>query len=54
MVKNLHVSAGDVSLIPGLERSCVVRNGNLLQYPCLENPKSRGDHQAIVHGIAEE
>jgi len=38
--KNLPVNAGEtsnMSLIPGLGR-----NGNLLQYSCLENPMDRG------------
>ena len=40
MEKNLPVNAGEtsnMSLIPGLGR-----NGNLLQYSCLENPMDRG------------
>ena len=40
VVKNLPASAGDArdgDLIPGLERSAEVRNGNLLQCFCLEN-----------------
>ena len=28
-----------------------VRNGNPLQYPCLENPMDRGAWWATVHGI---
>ena len=47
MVKNLPASAGDArdsDLIPGLERSAEVRNGNLLQYFCLENPMDRGTY----------
>ena len=28
------------------------RNGNPLQYSCLENPMDRGAWRAIVHGIA--
>ena len=31
-------SAGDLSVIPGLGRSPGGRNGNSLQYSCLENP----------------
>ena len=38
MVENLPTNAGDVGSIPGSGRSPGVRNGNLLQYPCLENP----------------
>ena len=33
---------GDVSSIPGSERSLGGRNGNLLQYSCLGNPMERG------------
>ena len=29
-----------------------LRNGNPLQYFCLENPMDRGSWQATVHGIA--
>ena len=35
-------NAGDLSLIPGLGRSPGEGNGNLLQYPCLENPTDGG------------
>ena len=38
MVKNLPANAGDVGLIPGLERYSVEGNGNPIQYSCLENP----------------
>ena len=31
-------SAGDLGLIPGLERSAGGRHGNPLQFSCLENP----------------
>ena len=31
--------AGDMSLIPGLERSPGERDGNPLQYSCLEVPR---------------
>ena len=41
MVKNLPVSAGEVGLIPGLERSSGVGNGNPFKYSCLENFMSR-------------
>ena len=37
VVKNPLASARDVSLIPGLGRSCGVGNGNPSQYFCLEN-----------------
>ena len=35
-------NAGDLGLIPGLERSPGEGNGNPLQYYCLENPTDRG------------
>ena len=42
MVKNLLISAGDVSWIRGSERSPGGGNGNPLQYSCLKNPMDRG------------
>ena len=45
-------NAGDPGSIPGSGRSPGERNGNLLQYSCLENPMDRGAWQAIVHGVA--
>ena len=45
MVKNPSANAGDardMGSIPGLERSPGVRNGNPLQYSCLENSMVRG------------
>ena len=45
MVKNPSANAGDardMGSIPGLERSPGVRNGNPLQYSCLENSMGRG------------
>ena len=41
MVKNLPVSAGDLGLILGLERSSGEGNGNPLQHSCWENPVDR-------------
>ena len=35
-------NAGDLGLIPVLGRSPGERNGNPLQYSCLENPMDRG------------
>ena len=43
--------AGDVGLIPGMERSPEGGNGNPLQYSCLGNPMGRGAWWATVHGI---
>ena len=53
MVKNQPVNAGDVNSVPGSGRSPGERNGNPLQYSCLENPMARGAWQATVHGVAE-
>ena len=53
MVKNLPASAGDMDLIPRLERSAGEGNGKPLQYSCLGNPMGRGAWQATVHGVTE-
>ena len=56
MVRNLPAGAGDagdVGLIPGLGRFPRERNGNPLQYSCLENPMDRGTWWAIVHEVAK-
>ena len=42
VVKNKHVSAGDMVSIPGLGRSPREGNGNPLQYSYLGNPMDRG------------
>ena len=46
--KNLPASSGDTGSISGLGRSSGVRNGNSLQYSCLETPMDRGAWQATV------
>ena len=46
-------NAGDLGLIPELERSSGGGHGNPLQYSCLENPVDRGASWAIVHGVAK-
>ena len=54
--KNLHANArdiGNMDLIPGSGRSPGGRNGNPLQYSCLESPMDRGAWQVTVHGITE-
>ena len=54
MIKNLPATAGDVrgtDLIPELENSPGGRNGNPLQYLCLENAMGRGTWQAAVHRV---
>ena len=50
----MHANAGDIKdpgLIPGFERFPGERNGNPLQYSCLENPMDRGAWQATIHGV---
>ena len=46
-------NAGDLGLIPGLERCLKEGNGNPLQYSCLENSMDRGAHEATVHGVTK-
>ena len=56
MVRNLLANAGhagDNDLIPRLERSPGVGNGNPLQYSCLENPMERGAWRATVHEVVK-
>ena len=56
MVKNPAASAGDIrdaSSIPSSGRSPGGRQGNLLQYSCLENPMDRGAWQATVGKVAK-
>ena len=50
-MKNPPANVGDVSSVPGLERSRGEGNGNPLQYSCLGNPMDRGAWWATVHGI---
>ena len=45
-------NAGDPGSVLGSGRSPGDRNGNPLQYSCLENPMGRGAWQATAHGIA--
>ena len=56
VVKNLPANAGDtkdMGSIPGSGRSPGARNGNVLQYSCLENSMDRGAWWATVHGVAK-
>ena len=46
-------SAGDLGLIARLGRSPGKRNGNPLQYSCLENHMDRGAWSATVHGVTK-
>ena len=43
----------DLGLIPGLGKSPGERNGNPLQYFCLENPMDREAWWATVDGVAK-
>ena len=45
--------AGDVGLVPGSGRPPGERNGNPLQYSCLENPMDRGAWRVTVCGVAK-
>ena len=54
MEKNLLAHEGDAKdagLIAGFGRSLREGNGNLLQYPCLEDPVDRGVWQTTVHEV---
>ena len=50
-VKNL--PAMQETSIPGMGRSAGGRNGNPLQYSCLENPMDRGFWWATGHGVTK-
>ena len=51
MGKESACNAGDLGLIPRSERSPGERNGNSLQYSCLENPMDRGAWWGTVHEV---
>ena len=51
--KEAACNAEHSGLIPGLGRSPGERNGNLLQYPCLENSMDREAWWATVHGVTK-
>ena len=46
-------NAGDAVLIPGSGSYPGERNGNPLQYSCLENSMDRGAWWTTVHGVAK-
>ena len=46
-------NAGHLGSIPGLGRSPGERNGNPLQYPCLDNSMDRGAWWATVPGVTK-
>ena len=51
--KSAH-NVGDLSSIPGLERSPGEGNGYPLQYACLEDPMNRVARWATVHGLQNQ
>ena len=53
MVKSLPANAEDMGLISGLGRSPGERNGNPLQYSCLENTMDREAWWGTVHGVTK-
>ena len=56
VVKILPAKVGDkkrCGFDPWVRKMPGVRNGNPLQYSCLENPMDRGAWQATVYGIAK-
>ena len=53
MIKNPPANAAAEGLIPALGRSSGERNGNTLQYSCLENPIDRRVWWATVHRVTE-
>ena len=46
-------NAGDLSSVPGSERSPGEGKGNPLQYSCLENSMDGGVWRATVHGVTK-
>ena len=55
-VKNPSANAGDIGdagSIPSSGRYPEERNGNPLQYSCLQIPMDRGDWRATVHGVTK-
>jgi len=53
MIKNPPANAGDRGMIPGSERSPGEKNGNHLQYSCLENFMDRGAWWATESDMTE-
>ena len=51
--KAIPYNEGDLGSIPGLGRSPGERNGNPLQYSCLENPMDQEAWWATVHQVAK-
>ena len=53
MVKKPPANEGDMGSIPGSGGSPGERNGNPLQYSCVDNPLDGGAWKATVHRDAE-
>ena len=53
VVKNSPANTEDIGSILGSGRSPGERNGNPLQYSCLENPMDRGAWWGIAHGVTK-
>ena len=53
VVESSPASAGDMGLIPALKVFPGGRNGNPVQYSCLENPMDKGALRATVHRVAK-
>ena len=53
VVKNPPANARETRLIPESGRTPEERNGNPLQYSCLENSMERGPWWAIIEGVAK-
>ena len=51
--KESTLNAGDLDLIPVLERFPEGGHGSPLLYSCLENPMDRGAWWATVHGVTK-
>ena len=51
--KEFACNAADLASIPGSGRFPGGRNGNPLQYSCLENPMDRGAWWTTVHGVTK-
>ena len=51
--KESSCNVGDLGLIHRLGRSPGGRNGNPLQYSCLDNSMDRGAWWAAAHGVTE-
>ena len=52
--KDSACNVGDAGSTPRSGRSPGRRNGNPLQYSCLENPTDRGAWRATVYGVTKE